>query len=71
MHGANKPLDPDLKPEKDKCLQKEVFTQPANVKPNQPVAITTGPAPPTPYLCHQLLLSSVGVQYQSKGTALS
>ena len=26
------------------------FSQPANVKPNGPVAIATGPAPPTPYL---------------------
>ena len=50
VHGANKPLDPDLKPEKDKGLQKQVLTQPANVKPNGPVAIATGPAPPTPYL---------------------
>ena len=50
VHGATKPLDPDLKPEKDKSLQKQVFTQPANVKPNGPVAIATGPAPPTPYL---------------------
>ena len=31
VHGANKPLDPDLKPEKNKDLQKQVFTQPANV----------------------------------------
>ena len=44
VHGANKPLDPDLKPEKDKGLQKQVLTQPANVKPNGPVAIATGPA---------------------------
>ena len=43
-------LDPDLKPEKDKGLQKQVFTQPANVKPSGPVAVATGPAPPTPYL---------------------
>ena len=50
VHGANKPLDPDLKPEKDKSLQKQVFLQPTNVKPNGPVAIATGPAPPTPYL---------------------
>ena len=50
VHGANKPLDPDLKPEKDKGLQKQVFTQPASVKPNGPVAVATGPAPPTPYL---------------------
>ena len=50
VHGANKPLDPDLKPEKDKGLQKQVFTQPANVKPIGPVAVATGPAPPTPYL---------------------
>ena len=50
VHGANKPLDPDLKPEKDKGLQKQVLTQPANVKPNGPVAVATGPAPPTPYL---------------------
>ena len=50
MHGANKPLDPDLKPEKDKGLQKQVLTQPVNVKPNGPVAVATGPAPPTPYL---------------------
>ena len=50
VHGANKPLDPDLKPEKDKSLQKQVFSQPTNVKPNGPVAIATGPAPPTPYL---------------------
>ena len=50
VHGANKPLDPDLNPEKDKGLQKQVFTQPANVKPSGPVAIATGPAPPTPYL---------------------
>ena len=27
-----------------------MFSQPANVKPNGPVAIATGPAPPTPYL---------------------
>ena len=50
VHGANKPLDPDLKPEKDKGLQKQVLTQPANVKPNGPVVVATGPAPPTPYL---------------------
>ena len=50
VHGANKPLDPDLKPEKNKGLQKQVFTQPANVKPSGPVAVATGPAPPTPYL---------------------
>ena len=50
VHGVNKPLDPDLKPEKDKGLQKQVFTQPANVKHSGPVAIATGPAPPTPYL---------------------
>ena len=50
VHGANKPLDPDLKHEKDKGLQKQVFTQPANVKPNGPVAVATGPAPPIPYL---------------------
>ena len=50
VHGANKPLDPDLKPEKDKGLQKQVFTQSANVKPNGPLAVATGPAPPTPYL---------------------
>ena len=50
VHGANKPLDPDLKPEKDKGLQKQVLTQPAKVKPNGPVAVATGPAPPTPYL---------------------
>ena len=50
VYGANKPLDPDLKPEKDKGLQKQVFTQPANVNPNGPVAIATGFAPPTPYL---------------------
>ena len=50
VHGANKPLDPDLKPEKDKGLQKQVLTQPVNVKPNGPVAVATGPAPPTSYL---------------------
>ena len=50
VYGANKLLDPDLKPEKDKGLQKQVFTQPVNVKPNGPVAVATGPAPPTPYL---------------------
>ena len=50
VHGANKPLDPDLKPEKDKSLQKQVFTHPAIVKPNGPVAVATGPAPPTSYL---------------------
>ena len=50
VHEANKPLDPDFKPEKDKGLQKQVLTQPANVKPNGPVAVATGPAPPTPYL---------------------
>ena len=32
VHGANKPLDPDLKPEKDKGLQKQVLTQPAKCK---------------------------------------
>ena len=50
VHCANKPLDPDLKPEKDKGLQKQVFTQLPNVKPNGPVPIATGAAPPTPYL---------------------
>ena len=50
VHGVNKPLDLDLKPEKDKGLQKQVFTQPANVKPIEPVAVATEPAPPTPYL---------------------
>ena len=50
VHGANKPLDPNVKPEKDTGLQKQVFTQPAAVKSNGPVAVATGPAPPTPYL---------------------
>ena len=50
VHGAVKPLDSNVKPEKDKSLQKQVFTQPANVKPVRPVAIATGPAPPTTYL---------------------
>ena len=55
VHGADKPLDPDLKPEKDKGLRKQVLTQPANVKPNGPVAVATGPAPPTPYLPRAIL----------------
>ena len=58
VHGANKPLDPDLKPEKDKSLQKQVFSQPTNVKPNGPVAIATGAStsynPIYPGLYHQL-----------------
>ena len=45
-----KPLDPDLKPEKDKGLQKHVLAQPAKIVPTGPVATATGPAPPTPYL---------------------
>ena len=50
VHGADKPLDPDLKPEKDKVLQKQVLAQPAKIIPVGPVATATGPAPPTPYL---------------------
>ena len=50
VHGANKLLDPDLIPEKDKGLQKHVITQPANVKPIGPVAIASGPTPATPHL---------------------
>ena len=46
----NKPLDPDLRPEKDKGLQKHVLAQPAKIIPTGPVATATGPAPPTPYL---------------------
>ena len=50
VHGVNKPLDPDLRPEKDKGLQKHVLAQPAKIVPTGPVATATGPAPPTPYL---------------------
>ena len=50
VHGVNKPLDPDLRPEKDKGLQKHVLAQPAKIVPNGPVTTATGPAPPTPYL---------------------
>ena len=50
VHGINKPIDPDLRPEKDKGLQKQVMAQPANVKPIGPVAIATGPIPATPIL---------------------
>ena len=50
VHGVNKPLDPDLRPEKDKGLQKQVMDQPANVKPIGPVAVATGPTPATPLL---------------------
>ena len=49
VHGVNKPLDPDLRPEKDKSLQKHVLAQPAKIIPTGPVATATGPAPPTPY----------------------
>ena len=48
VHGVNKPLDPDLRPEKDKGLQKHVLAQPAKIIPTGPVATATGPAPPTP-----------------------
>ena len=50
VHGVNKPLDPDLRPEKDKGLQKHVLAQPAKIVPTGPVATATGPVPPTPYL---------------------
>ena len=50
VHGAEKPLDPNLKPERDKSLQKHISAQPANTIPTGPVATATGPAPPTPYL---------------------
>ena len=50
VHGVNKPLDPDLRPEKDKGLQKHVLAQPTKIVPTGPVATATGPAPPTPYL---------------------
>ena len=50
VHGAHKPLDPDLKPEKDKGLQKQVLAQPAKTMPVGPVVTATGSAPPTPYL---------------------
>ena len=45
-----KPLDPDLRPEQDKGLQKHVLAQPAKIVPTGPVATATGPAPPTPYM---------------------
>ena len=48
--GSNKPLDPDLRPEKDKGLQKHVLAQPAKIVPTGPVATATGPVPATPYL---------------------
>ena len=47
---SNKPLDPDLRPEKDKGLQKHILAQPAKIVPTGPVATATGPAPATPYL---------------------
>ena len=50
VHGVDKHLDLDLKPEKDKVLQKQVTTQPAKIVPVGPVATATGPAPPTPYV---------------------
>ena len=50
VHGAEKPLDPDLKPEKDKGLQKHVLAQPTKIVPTGPVATATGSVPATPYL---------------------
>ena len=50
VHGVNKPLDPDLRPEKDKGLQKHVLAQPVKIVPTGPVATATGPVPATPYL---------------------
>ena len=42
VHGVNKPLDPDLKPEKDRGLQKHVLAQPTKIVPTGPVATATG-----------------------------
>ena len=50
VHGADKPLDPNLVPEKDKTLQKQILAEPAKIKPSGPVAKVSGAAPLTPYL---------------------
>ena len=50
VHGADKPLDPNLKPEKDTGMQKHILSQPTNIKPVGPMATVTGQKPLTPYL---------------------
>ena len=48
VHGHSKPLDPNLKPEKDNTLQKQVFTPTVNSGISTNIPSTTGYQPSVP-----------------------
>ena len=48
VHGHSKPLDPNLKPEKDNTLKKHVFTPSVNPAISQGVSATTSPQTSVP-----------------------
>ena len=48
VHGHSKPLDPNLKPEKDKTLKKHVFTPSVNPAISKGISTTSGPQTSVP-----------------------
>ena len=48
VHGHSKPLDPNLKPEKDNVLQKQVLTPTVNSGISTKIPSTSGAQPSVP-----------------------